>query len=100
MSTLALEPHGTAHPRNVYVHESGRLGSPAVVFIHGGGPAGRMWHVHLDRLAGRLHCLAPDLPGFGRSNHLAPLSLPETADLVAELIGTRIPARRAHVVGV
>ena len=99
MSTRAPEPTGKARPRDVYVHESGRPGSPAVAFIHGGGPGGRMWHVHLDRLGGKLHCLAPDLPGFGRSNHLAPLSLPETADLVAELIGTRIPARRAHVVG-
>jgi pimeloyl-ACP methyl ester carboxylesterase len=83
----------------MYVHESGSPGSPAVVFIHGGGPSGRMWRLHLDRLAGRLHCLAPDLPGFGRSNHLAPLSLVETGDLLAELIETRVPAGRAHVVG-
>ena len=41
---------------------------------------------------------AHDLPGFGQSNHLASLSLDETADLVAELIGT-LPSQRAHVVG-
>jgi pimeloyl-ACP methyl ester carboxylesterase len=84
---------------DVYVHESGRSGLPAVVFIHGGGPDARMWHVHLDQLAGGLHCLAPDLPGFGRSNHLPPLSLRETADLIAQLIEARVPARRARVVG-
>lgn len=95
----ARGPRGTWRLDDVYVHESGSPGSPAVVFIHGGGPDGRMWQVHLDRLAGRLHCLAPDLPGFGRSNQLAPLSLGETADLVAELIGARVPAGRAHVVG-
>jgi pimeloyl-ACP methyl ester carboxylesterase len=99
LSTPVHEPHSSAHLRDVYVHESGTPGSPAVVFIHGGGPDGRMWHVHLDRLSRRFHCLAPDLPGFGRSNHLAALSLGETADLVAELIETRVPARRAHVVG-
>lgn len=85
---------------DVYVHESGKPASPAVVFIHGGGPNARMWHVHLDRLAGRFHCLAPDLPGFGRSNHLAPLSLRETADLIAQLIEARVSDRRAHVVGI
>ena len=98
-STPVHEPHSSAHLRDVYVHESGTPGSPAVIFIHGGGPDGRMWHVHLDRLARRFHCLAPDLPGFGRSNHLAALSLGETADLIAQLIEARVPARRAHVVG-
>jgi len=57
-----------------------------------------MWREHTARLAGRFHCLAPDLPGFGRSNHMASASVIESADLVAELIQTRVPARRAHVV--
>jgi pimeloyl-ACP methyl ester carboxylesterase len=95
----ARKPRGISGLDDVYVHESGKPGSPAVVFVHGGGPDARMWHVHLDRLAGRLHCLAPDLPGFGRSNHLPPLSLRETADLIAQLIEARVSARRAHVVG-
>jgi pimeloyl-ACP methyl ester carboxylesterase len=83
----------------VHVSESGRRESPAVVFIHGGGPSGQMWALHLERLGARLHCMAPDLPGFGRSNHLAPLSLAESADLIAELIERRVPSGRAHVVG-
>jgi pimeloyl-ACP methyl ester carboxylesterase len=58
-----------------------------------------MWRDHMDRLATEFHCLAPDLPGFGRSNRMAPISLSQTADLVAELITARVPARRAHVVG-
>lgn len=94
------EPRGISRLDDVSVLESGRPGSPAVVFVHGGGPNARMWHVHLDRLAGRLHCLAPDLPGFGRSNHLPPLSLGETADLIAQLIEARVSARQAHVVGI
>jgi pimeloyl-ACP methyl ester carboxylesterase len=96
----AREARGVSCLDDVYVHESGSPGSPAVVFVHGGGPDARMWHVHLERLAGRLHCLAPDLPGFGRSNHLPPLSLGETADLIARLIEARVSARRAHVVGI
>ncbi len=39
---------------------------------------------------GAFHCLAPDLPGFGQSNHLPPASLREIADLVAALIETRV----------
>jgi pimeloyl-ACP methyl ester carboxylesterase len=87
----------TAAP--MFVHEAGTPGSPAIVFLHGAGASGRMWREHTARLADRFHCLAPDLPGFGRSNHLAPLTVDETADLVADLIASRVPARRAHVVG-
>jgi pimeloyl-ACP methyl ester carboxylesterase len=58
-----------------------------------------MWRTHLERLAARFHCLAPDLPGFGLSHDLDSLSLSETTDLLAELIEDRVPTRRAHVVG-
>lgn len=83
----------------VSIREDGRPGSPAVVFLHGAGASGGMWRDHMAELSDRFHCLAPDLPGFGRSNHLPPLSLPATAELVADLIRSRIPARRAHLVG-
>jgi pimeloyl-ACP methyl ester carboxylesterase len=99
MGTTAVDPRGLPSLRDVYVHESGTPGSPAVVFVHGGGPSGTMWRDHVDRLASAFHCLAPDLPGFGRSNRLAPISLSQTADLIAEVIAARVPARRAHVVG-
>lgn len=58
-----------------------------------------MWGTHLERLAARFHCLAPDLPGFGLSHDLAPLSLGETADLLTSIIEDRVPAQRANVVG-
>ena len=83
----------------MYVHETGAPGAPAVVFLHGAGASGLMWREHMSRLQDRFHCLAPDLPGFGRSNRLPPLTVDETADLIADLIRTRVPAGRAHVVG-
>jgi pimeloyl-ACP methyl ester carboxylesterase len=52
----------------------------------------------MSRLVGH-HCLAPDLPGHGRSSGLPWRSLAETADMVGQLIEARIPARRAHLVG-
>jgi pimeloyl-ACP methyl ester carboxylesterase len=98
MKALRIEAAGRATAVGMYLHESGTPGSPAVVFLHGAGASGRMWREHMARLAG-FHCLAPDLPGFGRSNHLPSASRIETADLVAELIKTRVPAGRASIVG-
>ena len=83
----------------MYVHESGEPGSPAVVFLHGAGASGAMWGGHLARLSNRFHCLAPDLPGFGRSNELPFVSRAVTADLVADLVTERVAAGRAHLVG-
>jgi pimeloyl-ACP methyl ester carboxylesterase len=99
MAVWSVGPTDTLGGRQVYVQESGAPGRPAIVFVHGGGPNGRMWRGHLDRLAARFHCLAPDLPGFGLSHDLTSLSLAETADLLAGLIEARVPTRRAHIVG-
>ena len=82
----------------VYVVESGTPGSPAILFIHGMGQSGRIWRGHMARLSD-FHCLAPDLPGFGRSNQLTPASNARIVALLAELIEARVPARRVHVVG-
>jgi len=87
-----------AHPTELYVHESGAPGSAAIVFLHGDAATGGMWEEHMRRLAG-YHCLAPDLPGHGRSNRVPWTSLIDTTQQVAGLIEGRIPARRAHVVG-
>lgn len=54
---------------NLRVHHTyGGHGSP-VVFIHGLGSSGYMeWRQNLGTLAGRHRVLAPDLPGYGRSD--------------------------------
>jgi pimeloyl-ACP methyl ester carboxylesterase len=99
MTSFEFGGAAPAADTTMYVHETGTPGAPAVVFLHGAGASGLMWREHMARLGDRFHCLAPDLPGFGRSNHLPPLTVDETADLIAELIERRVPARRAHVVG-
>ena len=86
------------HSTQLYVHESGTPGSAAIVFLHGDAATGGMWDQHIERLVG-YHCPAPDLPGHGRSNHLRWASLDGAAQQVAALIQDRIPARRAHLVG-
>ena len=81
-----------------HIRESGEPGAPAVVFLHGAGVSGRMWAEHMARLSG-FHCLAPDLPGCGMSRRLSWTSTADAADVVAGLITSRVPANRAHVVG-
>ncbi len=90
--------HPSTNPGGLHVHESGTPGAPAIVFIHGAGQSGREWRGHMTRLGG-FHCLAPDLPGHGRSNQLAPASKERIADLLGELIEARVPTGRASVVG-
>lgn len=82
----------------MHVDESGTPGAPAIVFLHGAGASGRMWRHHVTALT-EFHCLAPDFPGFGRSNRLGAISQRRTANLIADLIERRVPARRTHVVG-
>jgi pimeloyl-ACP methyl ester carboxylesterase len=96
-SPVSIRVRGLA--ARIHVSESGEPEAPTIVFVHGGGPSGRMWRQHLERLAGAYHCLAPDLPGFGASNELRSISLAAAADLMAALIEARVPTGRAHVVG-
>lgn len=32
----------------MFVHESGPVGAPAIVFLHGNGVNGVMWKAHMD----------------------------------------------------
>ena len=56
----------TVQGLRLYVHRSG-AGAP-VVLLHGWGTSGGSFQGVCAALAGRHECLAPDLPGFGRSD--------------------------------
>ena len=79
------------------VRESGPPTAPTVVFLHGVGNTGAMWQGHVEALPD-FHCLAPDLPGHGRSRDVPWVSRGDTADRVIRLI-EGLPGGRAHVVG-
>ncbi len=51
--------------RSVHCEDRG-AGIPAL-FLHGNPDTSRIWKGVIDRLEHRYRCLAPDLPGFGRS---------------------------------
>jgi pimeloyl-ACP methyl ester carboxylesterase len=81
----------------LHVAESGSPGSPAIVFLHGSPLSGRMWQPQLEGLPD-FHCLAPDLPGHGRSAEI-PLDMPNLVEELIEIIARRVPSGITHLVG-
>lgn len=84
---------------SLYVREAGAKDAPALVFLHGGGLSSAMWEPQFEQLSGDFYCLAPDLPEQGKSAAIGPFALDDAAKHVAEVINARVPARRAHVIG-
>lgn len=60
------------------------------------GNTGATWRTHMCGLP-EYHCLTPDLPGFGRSQREPWRTRAATAERVASVIESRVPAGRAHV---
>ena len=69
-----------------------------IVFLHSSNTAGWMWGPQQPAFADH-HLLVPDLPGFGENNDLEWVSVADSADRIAKLIGARAHGGRAHVVG-
>ncbi len=84
----------------IHVEESGRPEAPLAVLIHGWSSSSFTWQTILPMLNQRYHCIAVDLPGFGKSP--APAQTP-TIEWYAELIDALIdhfsPHRSALVLG-
>lgn len=80
------------------MRESGPVGAPAIVFLHGGLMSGWTWEPVVERMQ-RYHCLVPDLPQYGKSFHQGPFEMGRAASAVAEVIRTRVRTGRAHLVG-
>ena len=66
----------------VFVRGAGDPARPTVVLLHGFPSSSRHYLRLLDRLADRWHVVAPDYPGFGRSD---PLPSSPTFDRLAEV---------------
>src|SRR5690606_6613765 len=77
---------------------TGRSGVPSIVFMHGIGTSGWMWHPQIAALSD-YHCLNVDLPGHGKSNQVEWISFADAADQVAALIHAQATNGRAHIVG-
>lgn len=68
-----------------------------VVFLHGVGSSSHMWEKHLAAF-NNFNCIAPDLPGHGKSNKLAWTTLDDVADQLSQLVN-KSGYKKAHFVG-
>lgn len=82
----------------LYCSEAGGPEGNPVFFLHGGSFTGRSWHAIADRLV-EMHCLLPDLPGHGESQHHTLASLEQAADDLAALIIEKCGDRKVDIVG-
>ena len=82
----------------LHVRESGPVGAPAIVFLHGGGQSGQSWQPLFKRMR-EYRCLAPDLPDHGKSVDEAPFDMARAADAVADIIRPLVGGGRVHLVG-
>jgi pimeloyl-ACP methyl ester carboxylesterase len=82
----------------LFVYESGTQNPQTIVFLHGSGASSNMWLKHIAVLDSSFHCIAPDLPGHGKSNHIEWTDLDKIADVIADLIKTKSKGK-VHIVG-
>jgi pimeloyl-ACP methyl ester carboxylesterase len=70
----------------VFYREAGPANAPKLLLLHGFPSAGHMFRNLIPLLADRLHTIAPDLPGFGRSEMPPPDKFNYTFDNIARII--------------
>jgi pimeloyl-ACP methyl ester carboxylesterase/CRP-like cAMP-binding protein len=90
----------TIGTQDIYVEESGPVGAPLAVLIHGWSSSSFTWAPIITALSRRYRCIAVDLPGFGQSP--IPIQRPTIAwyaELIAGLIERFGLERPALVLG-
>lgn len=78
--------------------QAGPADAPSVVFLHGLGGTRLAWEPQLEGLSDRFRCIAWDLPGYGGSAPIEPLTFWAAADAVARLLDV-LGVERADLVG-
>ena len=71
---------------NIFYREAGTPGAPKLLLLHGFPSSSHMFRALIPLLADRFHIVAPDLPGFGRSDMPARRTFAYTFDHIAEII--------------
>jgi pimeloyl-ACP methyl ester carboxylesterase len=85
---------------SLHLVDRGARDAQPLLFIHGWGVSSAAFSEFFDRLAEHYRVIAPDLPGFGRSQASgAPVSYSGFADVLAGLLDD-LEIERAHVAGI
>ena len=76
---------------NIFYREAGAAGAPKLLLLHGFPTSSHMFRDLIPLLADRFHIVAPDLPGFGKSDmpgrgHTFD-QIAETIDRFTEVVG-------------
>jgi pimeloyl-ACP methyl ester carboxylesterase len=71
---------------NIFYREAGKTGAPKLLLLHGFPSASHMFRDLIPLLADRFHIVAPDLPGFGRSDMPRHDQFSYTFDNIANVI--------------
>jgi pimeloyl-ACP methyl ester carboxylesterase len=71
---------------NVFYREAGSPDAPPLLLLHGFPSASHMFRDLIPLLADRFHIVAPDLPGFGRSDMPARSQFTYSFDRIADVI--------------
>jgi pimeloyl-ACP methyl ester carboxylesterase len=72
----------------VFYREAGPMDAPTLLLLHGFPTSSHMFRDLIPLLADRFHIVAPDLPGFGRSDMPARDVFPYTFAKLADVIGS------------
>jgi pimeloyl-ACP methyl ester carboxylesterase len=70
----------------IYYREAGKRGNPKLLLLHGFPTASHMFRDLIPLLAEKFHIVAPDLPGFGRSDMPSRDKFKYTFDNLADVI--------------
>ena len=84
--------------KKIFTIEAGERGKKSIVFVHGNFASSKWFFPVFELLAGEYHCIAPDLPNFGRSDRLEGFSIKSYADFVIGVI-ENVGLERVHFVG-
>ncbi len=71
---------------SIFYREAGPERARTMLLLHGLPSSSRMFEPLLTRLAGDVHMIAPDYPGFGHSDAPSPETFSYTFDTIAEVM--------------
>jgi pimeloyl-ACP methyl ester carboxylesterase len=78
----------------IFYREAGDPRHPALVLLHGFPSSSVMFRDLIPRLADRFYLIAPDYPGFGRSDAPAPSAFHYTFDHLTEIVNRFLEQQR------